>query len=141
MCAALRTALEATIYRPDRERQFIVMDDDYIRKGLHDTGSIVLPRARPDRTVHFCHYYHPQQHLLAIRNSLHDTGTIVLPQARPDRTVHFCHYYHPQQHLLADKPKINLVGFPFARQLLFRRCRRQACLQPARAAYAARASL
>jgi hypothetical protein len=64
MCAALRTALEATVYRPDRERQFVVMDDDYIRKGLHSDESIVLPVARPERTVRFCHYYHSQMHAL-----------------------------------------------------------------------------
>lgn len=60
LCAGLRVAMEATIYRPDRERWFIVMDDEYIRKGLHSTDNYVLPRARPERTVHFCHYYHPQ---------------------------------------------------------------------------------
>jgi len=64
MCAALRTALEATIYRPDREAQFVVMDDEYIRKGLHSSDPIALPEARPERTVYFCHYYHWQQHLL-----------------------------------------------------------------------------
>jgi hypothetical protein len=74
MCAALRTALEATIYRPDRERQFVVMDDDYIRKGLHSGDSIVLPAARPGRTVHFCHYYHPQRNLLTCKRNVYLVG-------------------------------------------------------------------
>jgi hypothetical protein len=65
MCAGLRIALEATIYRPDRDRRFVVMDDEYIRKGLHSTDDYVLPRARPERIVHFCHYYHPQKQYLA----------------------------------------------------------------------------
>jgi hypothetical protein len=65
MCAGLRVALEATIYRPDREREFVVMDDDYIRKGLHSTDDYVLPPSRPERIVHFCHYYHPQRRHLA----------------------------------------------------------------------------
>jgi hypothetical protein len=61
MCAGLRIALEATIYRPDRERRFVVMEDDYIRKGLHSTDDYALPQPRPERAVHFCHYYHPQR--------------------------------------------------------------------------------
>jgi hypothetical protein len=64
ICAALRTALEATIFRPDREQKFVVMDDDYIRKGLHKDENITLPPARDDRTIHFCHYYHPQREYL-----------------------------------------------------------------------------
>jgi hypothetical protein len=64
ICAALRTTLEATIFRPDRERKFVVMDDDYIRKGLHKDDNIVLPPAREDRSVYFCHYYHPQRQYL-----------------------------------------------------------------------------
>jgi hypothetical protein len=63
ICYALRLALEATIYLPDRERQFILMDDDYIVRGLHDKD-LVLPAAKPDRKIYFCHYYHPQQHLV-----------------------------------------------------------------------------
>jgi hypothetical protein len=74
MCAALRTALEATVYRPDRERQFVVMDDDYIRKGLHSHHPIALPVARPERTVHFCHYYHPQKFLLADKPKIYLVG-------------------------------------------------------------------
>jgi hypothetical protein len=74
MCAALRTALEATIYRPDRERQFVVMDDDYIRKGLHGAESILLPAARPERAVHFCHYYHPQRDLLTGKPKIYLIG-------------------------------------------------------------------
>ena len=65
MCAGLRIALEATIYRPDRDRRFVVMDDDYIRKGLHSTDDYELPLARPERIVRFCHYYHEQKRDLA----------------------------------------------------------------------------
>jgi hypothetical protein len=65
MCAALRTALEATIHRPDRENHFVIMDDDYIRKGLYGEENIILTRPRTDRHVYFCHYYHPQIQLLA----------------------------------------------------------------------------
>jgi hypothetical protein len=64
MCAALRVALEATLHRPDRERQFIIMDDDYIRRGLHETDNIVLPAPRAERNIYFCHYYHPQTRLV-----------------------------------------------------------------------------
>jgi hypothetical protein len=74
MCAALRTALEATIYRPDRERQFVIMDDDYIRKGLHSADLILLPAARPERAVHFCHYYHPQRDLLTGKPKIYLIG-------------------------------------------------------------------
>lgn len=74
MCAALRVALEATIHRPDRERQFIVMDDDYIRKGLNKTDSIALPAPRADRNVYFCHYYHPQIRLLSGKPHLNLVG-------------------------------------------------------------------
>jgi hypothetical protein len=66
MCAAMRTSLEATLYRPDRERQFVVMEDSYIRKGLHGSSdeAFALPAAAGRRSVHFCHYYHPQRQLL-----------------------------------------------------------------------------
>jgi hypothetical protein len=74
MCAALRTALEATVYRPDRERQFVVMDDDYIRKGLNNGDSIKLPVARPGQIVHFCHYYHSQKRLLANKPKIYLVG-------------------------------------------------------------------
>jgi hypothetical protein len=64
LCYALRVALEATIYLPDRERQYILMDDDYIVRGLHLGQEIALPAAKPDRKVYFSHYYHPQHHKL-----------------------------------------------------------------------------
>jgi hypothetical protein len=63
MCAALRVGFEATLHRPDREQQFILMDDDYIRRGLHKTDNIVLPAPRAERNIYFCHYYHPQARL------------------------------------------------------------------------------
>src|ERR1043166_232870 len=65
ICAALRVGLEGTIHRPDRERQFVVMDDDYIRRGLNKTDDIALPKPRAERKIYFCHYYHPQTRLLA----------------------------------------------------------------------------
>ena len=37
------------------------MDDDYIRRGLHKDDIIDLPKRRDDRSVYFCHYYHPQR--------------------------------------------------------------------------------
>jgi hypothetical protein len=64
LCAALRASLEATIHRPDREKQFVVMDDDYIRKGLHGDENISLPQPYPGRDIYFCHYYHPQRQRL-----------------------------------------------------------------------------
>jgi hypothetical protein len=60
LCYALRVALNATLYRPNREQRYILMDDDYIVRGLHD--EIKLPAAQPDCLVYFNHYYHPQQH-------------------------------------------------------------------------------
>jgi hypothetical protein len=60
ICYALRMALEATIYRPDRERRFIVMENDYILRGLHPTDDTALPAPRPDVKIYFNHYYHPQ---------------------------------------------------------------------------------
>jgi hypothetical protein len=59
MCAALRIGLEATIYRPDSEKRFVIMDEGYIRKGLHETDAFAFPQARPDFNIYFCHYYHP----------------------------------------------------------------------------------
>jgi hypothetical protein len=64
MCAALRVSLEATLHRPDHARQFIVMEDDYIRRGLHKTDDIALPPPCAERNIYFCHYYHPQTRLL-----------------------------------------------------------------------------
>lgn len=61
MCAALRIGLEATIYRPSSEKRFVVMDEGYIRKGLHETDDFAFPQARADRNIHFCHYYHPHR--------------------------------------------------------------------------------
>ena len=46
MCAALRIGLEATIHRPDSEKRFVVIDEGYIRKGLHETDDFAFPRAR-----------------------------------------------------------------------------------------------
>jgi hypothetical protein len=60
LCGALRVALEATIYRPDRERQYIVMDDEYILRGLHEAGRPNLPRPNGTRKIYFNHYYHSQ---------------------------------------------------------------------------------
>jgi hypothetical protein len=37
------------------------MDDDYIRRGLHKDDIVDLPEPRDDRSVHFCHYYHPHR--------------------------------------------------------------------------------
>lgn len=74
MCAALRTALEATIHRPDRENQFVIMDDDYIRKGLHGDENIALAQPRADRHIYFCHYYHPQIRLLAGKRQIQLIG-------------------------------------------------------------------
>ena len=64
LCYALRVALEASIYLPDRERRYIRMDDDYILRGLHLGREIALPLERPNCAVYFNHYYHPQQHTL-----------------------------------------------------------------------------
>jgi hypothetical protein len=64
LCAALRIGLEATIHRPDSEKRFVVMDEGYIRKGLHETDAFVFPRARPDRDIYFCHYSHPHREKL-----------------------------------------------------------------------------
>jgi hypothetical protein len=61
MCAALRIGLEATIHRPESDNRFVVMDEGYIRKGLHQTDGFAFPRARPDRNIYFCHYYHPHR--------------------------------------------------------------------------------
>jgi hypothetical protein len=74
MCAALRTALEATIYRPDLEKQFVIMDDDYIRKGLHGDENIDLPQPRTQRNVYFCHYYHPQIQMLKDKRQIQLIG-------------------------------------------------------------------
>src|SRR5882724_8054795 len=74
MCAALRTALGATIHRPDRENQFVIMDDDYIRKGLHGDENIGLTQPRTARQIYFCHYYHPQVQLLAGKPQIHLIG-------------------------------------------------------------------
>ena len=35
LCLALRLALEATIYRPNREQRYVMMEDDYVLRGLH----------------------------------------------------------------------------------------------------------
>ncbi len=64
ICAALRVALEATMYRPNRERCYIPMEDDYIFKGLHQEGWMSLPTAKLERKIYFNHYYHPQRHTL-----------------------------------------------------------------------------
>jgi hypothetical protein len=63
-CSALRVALEATVYRPDHDRQYVVMEDDYILKGLHEESRLQLPPANPMRRIYFNHYYHPQFHNL-----------------------------------------------------------------------------
>lgn len=60
LCGALRVSLEAEIYRPDRERRYIVMDDDYILRGLYPDDIVALPPSRPDVRIYFNHYYHPQ---------------------------------------------------------------------------------
>jgi hypothetical protein len=64
LCYALRVGLEATIYLPNREKRYVLMDDDYIARGLHLGRDIVLPAAKPDCTIFFSHYYHPQHHTL-----------------------------------------------------------------------------
>jgi hypothetical protein len=64
LCLALRLALEATIYRPNRERRYILMEDDYILRGLHAESQIRLPEPNPDLKIYFNHYYHPQLHTL-----------------------------------------------------------------------------
>ena len=62
MCAALRVALAATLYRPgdgDRDgHRYAQMSDDEIRKGLYGEAPIDLPPAESERTVYFSHYYH-----------------------------------------------------------------------------------
>jgi len=60
LCSALRVALEATVYRPDRERRYIVMEDDYILRGLYPEDIVELPPSNADLKIYFNHYYHPQ---------------------------------------------------------------------------------
>ena len=62
LCYALRMVLNATLYRPNRELRYILMDDDYILRGLHLGEEIKLPAAQPNWIVYFNHYYHPQQY-------------------------------------------------------------------------------
>ena len=68
MCAALRVALAATLYRPaddDRDgRRYAQMSDDEIRKGLHAAAPIDLPPAESSRIVYFSHYYHAHHEAL-----------------------------------------------------------------------------
>jgi hypothetical protein len=64
LCLALRLALEATIYRPNREQRYVLMEDDYILRGLHADSQTRLPEPNPDFKVYFNHYYHPQRHTL-----------------------------------------------------------------------------
>lgn len=62
LCAALRIALRATIYRPSDAQRYVVMEDDYIWKGLRER--VALPPASADRRVYFSHYYHPHRFAL-----------------------------------------------------------------------------
>jgi hypothetical protein len=50
------------------------MDDDYIRRGLHQTDNINFPSSQAKRNIYFCHYYHPQSRLLAGSPHLHLIG-------------------------------------------------------------------
>jgi len=64
LCLALRLALEATIYRPNREQRYVLMEDDYVLRGLHADSQTRLPEPNPNLKIYFNHYYHPQRHTL-----------------------------------------------------------------------------
>ena len=62
ICAALRIALGATLYRPIDNKQYLPMEDDYIARGLRE--EVPLPPAAADRHIYFSHYYHPHHDAL-----------------------------------------------------------------------------
>lgn len=52
------------MYRPNREQRYVLMEDDYVLKGLHANSKTRLPEPNPNLKVYFNHYYHPQRHTL-----------------------------------------------------------------------------
>ena len=63
MCLALRHALEATLMRP-RDGIFQPMSDESLLMEMHGGDFPALSQSRPDRTIFFTHYFHPQRHAL-----------------------------------------------------------------------------
>jgi hypothetical protein len=62
VCKALRIGWQAALYRPVECERYVVMEDEYILKGLHER--VALPPANPELRVYFSHYYHPHHHRL-----------------------------------------------------------------------------